>query len=393
MVDKYIKLNVCPLPWTHLEVDVNGGASPCCLYKGSVPGVKVYEQSLKSIQDTEYMVKLRDQFRDGERPSGCQSCWQEEDAGKTSKRQNSLYKMKTSLTDWTPDSEPTLKFIDFKLGNVCNLKCRICGSWSSSKWAQEEIDYETAKGKDNPLARKQLKEGGWPKRNPQFFEDLKEDLAHVEYFEFTGGEPFMIKDHFKILMHCVEKGYARNIDIHYNTNGTQLPPQEIFDLWGCFKHVEIAFSIDDVGEQFEYQRHPANWREVNANLIKFKEMKTPNMDFQICSTVSIFNVFNWAKMALWVAQFQPKFFYVNTCFDPDVFNIQTLPRQVKDIVTDRYNMLTDYQPSIRFMNAADRDTPEIREQRKARILQTDKYRKENFGEVFPLLNKVLQIYD
>jgi organic radical activating enzyme len=215
----------------------------------------------------------------------------------------------------------------------------------------------------------------------------------VEYFEFTGGEPFMIKDHYKILMHCVEKGYAKNIDIHYNTNGTQLPPQSIFDLWSYFKHVEIAFSIDDVGEPFEYQRHPAKWREVNQNLVKFKEMRTPNMDFQICSTVNIFNVFNWAKMALWVAQFQPKFFYVNTCFDPDVFNIQTLPQQVKDIVTDRYNMLTDYQPSIRFMNAADRDTPEIREQRKARILQTDKYRKENFGDMFPLLNKVLKIYE
>jgi succinate dehydrogenase/fumarate reductase-like Fe-S protein len=76
-----------------------------------------------------------------------------------------------------------------------------------------------------------------------------------------------------------------------------------------------------------------------------------------------------------------------------VFNIQTLPKQVKDIVVDRYHMLKDYQPSIRFMNAADRDTPEIREQRKARILQTDKYRKENFGEMFPLLNNILKIYD
>jgi hypothetical protein len=45
------------------------------------------------------------------------------------------------------------------------------------------------------------------------------------------------------------------------------------------------------------------------------------------------------------------------------------------------------------MNAADRDAPEIREQRKARILQTDKYRKENFGDVFPLLNNILKIYD
>ena len=395
MVDKYIKSNICPLPWTHLEVDVNGGASPCCLYKGQIPDVKVYKQGLNEIQNTEYMAKLREQFRNGERPKGCQSCWQEETAGKTSKRMNSLYKMKDSLKQWTPNSEPNLKFIDFKLGNVCNLKCRICGSWSSSKWAQEEIDYETAKNPalDNPFARNNLKEGGWPKRNPKFFEELQDDLKYVEYLEFTGGEPFMIKDHFKILMHCVEKGYAKNIDIHYNTNGTHLPPQEIFDLWAYFKHVEIAFSIDDVGAPFEYQRHGANWREVNQNLVSFKHRQTPNMHFQICTTVSIFNVFNWAKIALWVAQYNPRYFYVNTCFDPIEFNIQTLPKQVKDIVNDRYNMLTDFQPSLRFMNSADLFTEEIRIERIRRIKQTDKYRNENFGEVFPLLNKVLKIYE
>jgi hypothetical protein len=388
MVERYIKSNVCPLPWTHLEVDVNGGASPCCLYKGSVPNVKVYETGLKNIQNSDYMEGLRQQFRNGERPTGCQNCWSEEDAGKTSKRMNSLYKMKNSLVGWTPDSKPTLKIIDFKLGNVCNLKCRICGSWSSSKWAQEELDYG-----ENPVARKNLTEGGWPKRNPQFFDDIRDDLKDAEYFEFTGGEPFMIRDHFKILMHCVEKGYAKNQDIHYNTNGTQLPPPEIFDLWSYFKRVEIAFSIDDIGPQFEYQRHPANWREVNANLVKFKEHQTHNMDFQICTTVSIFNVFNLAKIAFWVAQYQPRFFYVNTLFDPDYFNVQTLPQQVKDIVNQRYSMLTDFKPTLRFMNAADRDTPEIRQQRMDRILQADAYRHENFGETFPLLNKVLKIYD
>ena len=387
MVDKYIKSNVCLLPWTHLEIDVNGGASPCCLYKGSIPDVKVYEQSLKTIQKNEYMEKLRQKFKNGERPLGCESCWQEEDAGKTSKRMNSIYKMRNSLKDWTPNSEPSLKFIDFKLGNVCNLKCRICGSWSSSKWAQEELDYG-----ENPVARKNLKEGGWPKKHPKFFDDIQECLADAEFFEFTGGEPFMIRDHFKILTYCVEKGYAKNIDIHYNTNGTHLPPREIFDLWRHFKRVEIAFSIDDVGEQFQYQRHPANWKEVNHNLNQFKTYQTHNMEFQICTTISIFNIFSLAKIALWVAQYQPKFFYVNTCFDPDYFNIQTLPKQIKNIVNSRYSMLTDFQPTLRFMNSAHRDSEEIKEQRKARILQTDKYREENFGDVFPLLNKVLQIY-
>ncbi len=387
-MERYIKTNICPLPWTHLEIDVNGGASPCCLYKGSIGDYKVYKSGLDEIQKSQYMEDLRNKFRDGKRPSGCSNCWAEEDSGKTSKRMNSIYKMKNSLQNWNPDSEPTLKFIDFKLGNVCNLKCRICGSWSSSKWAQEELDYG-----ENPVARNNLKQGGWPKRNPKFFDDVKEYLNDAEYFEFTGGEPFMIKNHFKILMHCVENGLAKNIDIHYNTNGTQLPPQEIFDLWSYFKRVEIAFSIDDVGEQFEYQRHPANWRNVNQNLVKFKERKTENMEFQICTTINIFNIFSLAKIALWVAQYQPKFFYVNTCFDPEVFNIQTLPKQVKDIVNTRYHMLTDFKPTLNYMNNADRDSKEIRAHRKQRILQTDKYRNENFGHTFPLLNKVLQIYE
>ena len=388
MVDKYIKSNICPLPWNHLEVDVNGGASPCCLYKGSIPNYKVYETNLKTIQNSEYMEKLRQQFKDGKKPIGCQSCWQEESAGKTSKRMNSLYKMKHSLKDWTPDSKTSLKFIDFKLGNVCNLKCRICGSWSSSKWAQEELDYG-----ENPVARKHLTEGGWPKKNPQFFEDVKEVLEDVEYFEFTGGEPFMIHNHFKILEHCVEKGYAKNQDINYNTNGTHLPSRDIFDLWKHFKRVEIAFSIDDVGEQFEYQRHPASWKEVNHNVNQFKIYQLANMEFQICTTISIFNIFSLAKIALWVKQFNPNFFYVNTLFDPDYFNIQTLPKQIKNIVNSRYSALKDFQPTLRFMNSAHRESEQIIEQRKKRILQADKYREENFGDVFPLLNSVLKIYE
>ena len=388
MVERYIKSNICPLPWTSLEIGVNGGVAPCCLYKGQLPDVKVYKTDLKTIQHNEYMEDLRTQFKNGERPAGCDRCWSEEDAGKDSKRINSIYKMKKSLKGWTPDSKPSLKFIDFKLGNVCNLKCRICVSWSSSKWAQEELDYG-----ENPVALKNLKEGGWPKQQPQFFEDVKDSLAEAEFFEFTGGEPFMIYNHFKMLEYCVEKGFAKNQDIHYNTNGTQLPGREIFDLWKHFKRVEIAFSIDDVGEPFEYQRYGANWKEVNHNLNQFKIYQTMNMEFQICTTISIFNVFSLAKIALWVRQFDPKFFYVNTCFDPPYFNIQTLPKQIKNIVNSRYSDIKDFQPTLRFMNSADRDGEEIRELRKERILQTDKYRKENFGEVFPLLNNVLRIYD
>ena len=71
MVERYLKTNVCPLPWTHLEIDVNGGASPCCLYKGSIEDFKVYNTDLKTIQNSQYMQNLREQFSRGERPAGC----------------------------------------------------------------------------------------------------------------------------------------------------------------------------------------------------------------------------------------------------------------------------------------------------------------------------------
>lgn len=117
------------------------------------------------------------------------------------------------------------------------------------------------------------------------------------------------------------------------------------------------------------------------------------MEFQICSTINIFNIFSLAKLNLWVRQFEPKFFYVNTCFDPDVFNIQTLPKQIKNIVNARYSDLKDFAGTLRYMNLQARDTEEIREQRKQRILLADQYRKENFADTFPLLNNVLRIYE
>ena len=58
MVDKYIKSNICPLPWTSLEVGVNGGAAPCCLYKGNIPNVKVSDINHFSAIDVVKYKKL-----------------------------------------------------------------------------------------------------------------------------------------------------------------------------------------------------------------------------------------------------------------------------------------------------------------------------------------------
>ena len=59
----------------------------------------------------------------------------------------------------------------------------------------------------------------------------------------------------------------------------------------------------------------------------------------------------------------------------------------------RYSDLKDFEGTLRYMNSADRDSEDMRAHRKERILLADNYRKENFADVFPLLNNVLRIYE
>jgi len=135
--------SICMLPWISIETSPMGTARPCCLAREDITGVDLRKHTLQDAYTSEYMQNLRRQFRRGEKPNTCKLCWDEEAANRTSKRIHSQVRLKElyPLVDWQNDVPDQLWFIDLKLGNICNLKCRICGSWSSSKWAAEELEY------------------------------------------------------------------------------------------------------------------------------------------------------------------------------------------------------------------------------------------------------------
>lgn len=333
----------CILPWVSLEASPLGTVRPCCLAQNEIVDdrgekYRLGKSSLSEIQDSTQMEEIRQNFLDGVRTSNCSRCWAEEDAGRTSKRMHTLERLKHMVKDehWTTGAKP-LMFLDLKLGNICNLKCRICGSWSSSTYAVEEISNDTNNPvPKNSFAYRMIKEGRWPRENPTFWEDLSQHIDNIRYLEFTGGEPFMIQEHFNLLKVLVDSGHAKNVEIHYNTNGT-IYPQQAKDIWRHFKHVEIAFSIDDVGQRFEYQRSGANWQEVNDNIQMFKEMRreNTNMALQVCTTVNVFNVLYLDEVAAWIDQQRFNFVYWNMLHDPPELCISGLPGHTKDIIEQR----------------------------------------------------------
>ena len=328
----------CVLPWISLETSPIGTVRPCCLAEEEITDTAGKKYSLLTtdldeIHNSEYMKRLREQFVNGEQPDTCRKCWNEERSGRTSKRMHTIDRLKHIVTDtkWTQDAKP-LVFIDFKLGNICNLKCRICGSWSSSTFAAEEVSFE---GKDS-FHYQMLKDGAWPRRNQKFWTEIDKLMEQIRYLEFTGGEPFMIQEHFDLLQRMVDRGIASNVEIHYNTNGTQFP-KHAESIWKHFKLVEIAFSIDDVGPRFEYQRANAIWDEVNANMDQFEAMRdrNTNIQLQVCSTVNVFNVMYLEGLANWIDTRNFDFVYWNMLHEARHHSVSTLPERAKELVSNR----------------------------------------------------------
>jgi MoaA/NifB/PqqE/SkfB family radical SAM enzyme len=284
------------------------------------------------IQNSNHMRTLREQFLAGEKPQTCRKCWNEERSGRTSKRMHTLERMKHMgiSSDWTADAKP-LMFLDLKLGNICNLKCRICGSWSSSQFATEEINHLPREEQKQSFPYQMLQAGAWPRENSQFWSEIDQHLNDIRYIEFTGGEPFMIREHFDMLQGIVDRGIAHQVEIHYNTNGTHYP-DKAEHIWKHFKTVEIAFSIDDIGERFEYQRTNADWAAVLDNITSFQYLRTqmPNLQLQCCSTVNVFNVRYIDQLANWIAMQGFDFVYWNMMHDAWYFSIATLPESAKN---------------------------------------------------------------
>jgi hypothetical protein len=241
-----------------------------------------------------------------------------------------------------------------------------------------------------------LKAGAWPRENSNFWAEIDGCLNDIRYIEFTGGEPFLIQEHFDMLQGIVDRGIAGNVEIHYNTNGTQYPEQAEA-IWKHFKTVEIAFSIDDLGERFEYQRTNASWTEVCKNLDRFRDLKEThsNIKLQICTTVNVFNVYYIDQVAKWIAVNRESFDFVywNILHEIWYFSISRLPHTAKTVLETHLNSCDvpaefagEFKKIIDFMNGGESSDGSAM---LAAIQQLDQRRNQSLRAVAPELADII----
>jgi len=308
---KFKQDNFCYMPWHGLAVAANGAVKPCCQWRDSIGDI----DDIDVIEAWKYDKKittLRQQFIDNERPDSCSSCWEREDQIGESRRLWFFNKFVTKKQFEKRDTyKPKLQPNNFKwmqmdinLSNVCNLKCRMCGSWASNQWFDEEV----ALANINPAYEK-TKDPSQLELRQHSIEDLAKLLPYMEdtrRVDFKGGEPMLAKNHVEFLDLLIDKGYNQNLALQYTSNGTVVNPK-ILDTLSKFKEVRMMFSIEGTGSLYSYIRGGKYTIEQLEEVIGLYD-ELPNIHIGFNVTIQAYNLLNLydlqKQLKVWTQKFR-----------------------------------------------------------------------------------------
>jgi sulfatase maturation enzyme AslB (radical SAM superfamily) len=292
---------ICPAVWDHLCINTRGMNRLCCnsITQKDDRFLDKFDEHWNDLRN-----KVKKEMLAGGRPNICKVCWDKEDLGISSLRNNILDKYHTSgkwktLVENLDTVRETPTELDLKLGNYCNLSCRMCNSYSSSGYANElkkiykETGVDLSKN-ENELSYVQDK---WYD-NPIVVERIKHYIDNgLLELKFTGGEPMMVPGVKEVINYCTKTDKAKNIQIQLITNGTLLN-KEWLELLTQFDMTVLTISIDGVGDTYEYIRHPTNWQEIYKKLrstvpyIEYRFRTELTFTLQVYNMLEIENMIN-----------------------------------------------------------------------------------------------------
>lgn len=320
----------CVLPFIHFEVENSGKIRPCCLYEGYYlkdDGSKfnIRTDKISDFRNSKWIKNMQEKLLAGESDVGCSKCYLEEENGNVSRRirENKRY---TKEIDNIKNNKFNLKIIDIKPGNTCNLKCRICDEYSSSKWIEDKKKLFNTNKVFNVT---QLENFKWYD-NEKFWTELNTMMEHVDTIEIFGGEPMLIKQQFQFLEGLTNSGISKNITVSYATNGTIFPEYAIKNIWPHFKNVIIILSADGIREAFEYSRYPAKWNVFENTLQRYVDAGiTPTISY----SVSVYSIFNLLEsLEYYYSKKIPV--WLNIVYDAHT-SIAALPNNIKENITKK----------------------------------------------------------
>lgn len=396
----------CMFPWVHLNVTPKGDIYPCCSNDYTKPFGNTKKNSLKEAFNSPGMKELRLDMLNERKSDICNFCYKHEEAGPYSFRNYSKEQfakrfdevVPTTLEDGTVP-EFKMHYFDIRFSNICNFKCRTCGSEFSSQWGAEmqkhfddkhPIVIHADDGKGNVL------------------QEVLSQIEHIDLAYFAGGEPLITDEHYVMLEEMIRLGRT-DITLRYNTNASNIKykKHDILDLWKHFKKIELSCSVDHYGDRAEWLRKGTDWGKVETNLLTFRDL-----DYVSFQMNTVFSIFNYSTISEFYTYLKSKnivrkedwYHSLYLAVHPSYYAAKSLPKELKveagikalkwaeanqNDNTSLSRLVTD---AVNF--AKDDDTWSAnRSQFLQHTASIDRIREENFWAVFPELNKLQDLME
>lgn len=320
---------VCKYPFTYVSRSSEGYCKPCCRYKldkedyldGSLRG------SIEEAFQGKTFEKIRNKMIKGERLTGCQKCYDEEETG-----QKSHGRVYTEYFNFTPG---VLKGVNIAFSRECNLACRMCHPDYSTKWDSVWRKLHP----DKKSIRTKYS------HNFKNIVSQKDTFKNVEIFDIVGGEPFINNSFYKFLEQLSHYDLS-NKKIGVSTNATFFPKQKYIDTLLQFKELNLGLSVDGINRLGEYIRVYSKWSQVDKVADRWSQLKgNPSVYLYSYTTVSAYNVHDLYNIFKWSLKKKIDFRF-HILYEPEYLQIGVLPENIRHRIYTYYLQFPDFQKHL-----------------------------------------------
>jgi organic radical activating enzyme len=288
----------CAAPWRGLHIDPAGFAKTCCAGKAILGNLNT--NTITEIINGPVLKEIRTSIKQGIPHEYCNDCVKAERFGSSERNWHNTISPKFDPA--TADiNEHLPALIDVRWNTTCNLSCNYCDQNASSKWANL-LKKPTAS-----TTRKYYTE---------VCEYIEQHKEHIRQVALVGGEPLLLPENERLL-----EVLPDNQQIILITNlSIDLENNKIFKKLLTKSLVSWHVSFENLGPQFEYVRHGAQWDTLEKNLQTLYALRDTGHRASIHAVYSLYNatclveLVEWAKRQQLDINFQG--LYRPECLDP-----------------------------------------------------------------------------
>ena len=410
----------CDKPFNHNYIHPNGKMRLCCTTMQDLPtdnNYNLFDANKHTINDywnSNRMREIRRKMIAGEKIRDCERCYRQEDQGAESLR--STHGMNKYIMDTLPDGtyQESATSMQIQLGNICNLKCKMCSQMYSHMHGTESKEI----GEQDPEWLHWVKEQGanvnnwtnelgikqeWYRSNEtklKMFEHISQNITQLVVI---GGEPTLIPEFYELFEYCDNQGTLAGKSVAIVTNLTNTNPR-LTNWLPKLNSWTIWASVDGVGERTEYIRYPSKWNKVLESLEFYRNSMGDNGNITLSPAIQLLNIDQLDDIVKWWIDWcggelndRYGFTWLATVWYPLICNPSMAPREWRLKVADK---LSKYKFDDNFENLIkelrrDQHTPEKYQELQTAFIKyndrQDQFRnvKKTWRELLPDLEESL----